>query len=384
MGQHLSKTTSEHKNDPLYLEAFAPEPSEELVSIAEEVNHFPGFNGLTPLINETFDNCAAKSKNFRSSVPPSAYAYYIAVLSWVRALKIKKMNNYGLTQEEHTLVDMIYDQGNYVVPKSIGIYLSGFGNFKIPSGPETKFNTLPYTYNRQGFFEDMENNFHCAHYPNIAIYAQRIMEDLAVTANPRANRRWHVAGINQLWTNRCLGYEDAQVLNNQLTLIFRNANITANEFPRHVDLFPVNIPLMNIVQKYLNEVATLETTVLPASVSGSIGQMIIAEPKSVRERYDLPDQIGSFSFTSQSPLSCPGSTSYLGGSFLYRIDKSAQNFGFFFPFTIEAPTEEQLERLNRNNRGWSPILQNIYHYSTVPFKSYLRIKKICSIDVKSI
>lgn len=80
-GQHLSKTTSELKNDPLYLEAFVPSDAEELVPIAEELNHFTGFEGLTPLINESYENFCAHSLNFKRSISLSMYNYYITVFA---------------------------------------------------------------------------------------------------------------------------------------------------------------------------------------------------------------------------------------------------------------------------------------------------------------
>lgn len=79
-GSHLSKTTSTLKNDPLYLEAFFPSPSEEMRPMAEEVNHYTGLDGLTPLINETYEYFCAHNLNFKRSVSLSTYAYYIATL----------------------------------------------------------------------------------------------------------------------------------------------------------------------------------------------------------------------------------------------------------------------------------------------------------------
>lgn len=164
-GQHLSKTNSELKNDPLYLEAFFPSPTEELVPIAEELNHFPGFDGLTTLINETYESFSSHSLNFKRSVPLSAYAYHLAVLTWARVLYVKRLNKYKVTTDEIEFVDMIYNQGNFILPKTLTIYLSGFGNFTIPSSTESKFNTKPYAYESMVIFKILIRYF---------IYAQRI------------------------------------------------------------------------------------------------------------------------------------------------------------------------------------------------------------------
>lgn len=382
MGQHLSKTTSALKNDPLYMDAFMPSPSEELVPIAEEVNHTPGFNGLTTIINESFEVMAAKSQNFKRNVPPAAYAYYISVFAWARVLKLKQMNRYRLTTAELEFVEMIYEQGNYVLPKSIGIYLSGFGNFKIPSGPDSKFNTIPYVLDEDGFFEDFADTFITALYPCISVYSQRIMADLIFTRDG-GNPGWNVDGEELPWNNRCLGYELAQHLSDMQTRIYQSGGITADNFPSDCDILHINTRLLNNVQKYINEVPTIETVPIPVSLTGTIGQMIICEPQTIR-RMQIPEDVGGFNFTAESSLECSGSISFLSGTFLYRINKSEAHHGFFFPFDIGIPTEAELEQLNMANNNWSPLLHNITHYSNVPFKSNLRMKKVCSIDVKSI
>lgn len=129
------------------------------------------------------------------------------------------------------------------------------------------------------------------------------------------------------------------------------------------------------------EVPTLETVGLPASVAGTVGQVLTNKPEPIPIR-QLPDDIGSLSFTSRSPLKLPGAPAYLAGSFLYRVDRSELYHGFFFPYEIQDPTAAQIQALDLPNRGLSPILMNIVHYINTPFKSNLRMKKVCSIDVK--
>lgn len=94
-GQHLSKASSEVKNDPLWIEAFAPYSAEEMVPIAEKVNHFVGFEGLTNLTAESYLQICAHNKNFRESVAESVYAYYIATLTWNRALHLQIVSDYS-------------------------------------------------------------------------------------------------------------------------------------------------------------------------------------------------------------------------------------------------------------------------------------------------
>lgn len=386
-GQHLSKTNSELKNDPLYLEAFFPSPTEELVPIAEELNHYPGLDGLTTLINETYESFSSHSLNFKRSIPVSVYAYYISVLSWARILHIKRLNKYKLTTNEIEFVDMIYQQGNFLLPKTLTIYLSGFGNFNIPSGTESKFNTKYYAYGENGYFEDFDSLYYLStSYPCMSVYAERVMRDLAYTADNRIGTNWNPNDLEHEWNTRCLGYSPAVRLSDMQIAVLQRAVVASDTFPSDCEGLLVNIRLMNIVQKYLAEIPSFETGPIPANLTGSLGQFVIQTPVSTPSQISFSDDIGSISFSSQSPLSCPGSVFYLGGSFLYRVDSklSVARSKFFFPFTISIPTQAEIDILNTLNTGWSPIFDQIYHYSNVPFKPVLRIKKFCSIDVKPV
>lgn len=383
-GQHLSKTTSELKNDPLYLEAFFPNPSEELRPIAEELNHFSGFDGLPLLVNETYENFSAHNLNFKRSVSLSAYNYYITVLTWARALWLKKQNRYRLTTNELEFVDMIYSQGNYTLPKTISIYLSGFGNFNIPSGPESKFNLKEYTYDENGYFENFDRLFYlCTSYPNISIAAERIMRDLMFTANPDVGEEWSPNELEHEWNNRCIGYHNSVTLQSMQQQVLDRAGIRADNFPTDLNEMLVNVRLLNSVQKYLLEIASLESSPIPTNITGSQGQFIIENTEANAHQMNAADDIGSVTFVSEAPLICPGSLSYLGGSFLYRVNKSLtpSRAKFFFPYVVD-PTANNIQILNSLNTGWSPIFDNIIHFSNVPFKPSLRIKKFCSIDVK--
>lgn len=322
--QHLSKTTSELKNDPLYLDAFFPSPSEELVPIAEELNHHSGFFGLTTMINESYENFRAHSLNFKRSVPQSAYAYYIGVFAWARVLQIRKMNKYRLTTAEREFISVIFDEGNFIIPKSISIYLSGFGNFKIPSGVETKFNMTDYEYDEDGYFENMDQNYLCAFYPCISIFSQRIVADLSFTHNPALGTAWQPNNIDEQWNNRCIGYAPARTLQPLEARIYDSAGITRDQFPSDCDGFKINIRLLNAVQKYLSEIPSLESGPIPAVVTGTQGQLITEVPETLGRQ--TCENIGSCSFTSKAPLATPGPVSYLSGSFLYRIKQRGHRY----------------------------------------------------------
>lgn len=382
-GQYLSKTTSDLKNDPLHLEAFMPSPSEALTARAEEINHYPGFDGLSTIVNESHEQFCAHSHNYKKSVPISGYAYYVSVMAWARALKLKQLNRYALTSFERDFLEVIYEQGNYVLPKAIGIYLAGLGNITLPEGPESKFDLKDYDYDEQGYFENMDENFLCAKYPCIAIFAQRIMRDIDFSTNEEVDENWLPNDLNHIWNTRCIGYAPSVNLSHMEQQIFTACGITDENFPSDCEGLMINIRLLNNIQKYLTEIQGLETVPLPASITGSLGQLLIQRPAHIGARARLPIDIGSFDFVSKSPVKISASIGYLGGSFLYRIHKRENRHGFFFPFQLANPTVAQLLMLDNLNTGWSPIYNGIYHFENVAFKPNLRIKKVCSINIKT-
>lgn len=384
-GQHLSKTNSEFKNDPLYLEAFFPSPSEELVPIAEEVNHFTGFDGLMSVINESYENFCAHSINFKRNVSHASYSYYVAVFAWARVLFIKRKNRYKLTTDEIEFVNMIYEEGNYLLPKSVTVYLAGFGNFTIPSGVESKFNTKPYEYDENGYFNNFDTLFYlCSSYPCISIFAERIMRDIGYTANPAIGEAWSPNEIEHDWNTRCIGYSPSVTLSDMQSQTLERSLISFENFPSDCSGLLINIRLLNNIQKYLTEIPSLESGPIPATVTGSVGQFVIAESMNTAAQIAAADEIGSLSYIIQSPLSCPGSMSYLSGAFLYRVDKTLtiNRRAFFYPYTVNDPSVQDALNLDLLNTEWSGLFDHIYHYSNVPFKPILRLKRFCSIDVK--
>ncbi|EAT37582.1 AAEL010454-PA [Aedes aegypti] len=360
-GQHLSKAPSEVKNYPLWM-AYAPSAAEEVTPIAEEVNHFVGFEGLTHLVRETYDQILAHNKNFRECVPESAYAYYLATLTWARALFLQHANGYRTHVAERELLDMVLTQSNYHVPRSVGIYLSGMGNFNIPSSVESKFRLKPYTLGNNGYPNDLDaDHLHMTLYPNIPVYVQRIREQIRFTANQQ-NAAWHCNGLAHVWNSRLMGYADADQLRPNHSVIYTRARITANDFPSEIDTLPLNTVLLNAVSHYLAEVPRIELVPVPQTIAGSVGQMLLCAPVNTTA--------ANLSYRGRTPLAMPGSASYyLGGAFLYRVSRSdlgQADAARIWPWTIAAPTPAQRAALSFLNTGWSPILSDIYHYENVP------------------
>lgn len=376
-GQHLSKAPSEVKNDPLWIEAYAPSAAEEVTPIAEEVNHFVGFEGLAHLSRESYDQIAAHNKNFRESVPESAYAYYLAVMTWARALFIQNANGYRTHADEREMVDLVLEQANYPVPRSVAIYLSGMGNFNIPSSVVSKFRLKPYTLRNNGYPQNLDGDqVYMTMYPILPVYAQRIREQVRFTATQQ-NAAWRPNGLVRVWNSRLMGYADADHLRPNYSVMFQRARITADDFPSEVDTLPVNTNLLNAIANYLDEVPRLDLVPVPQTATGSVGQMLLCNPVNTTA--------ANMSYQGRSPLALPGSASYLGGAFLYRVNRSALgqvDCSRIWPWTNAAPTPAQRTAFSALNTGWSPILSGIYHYENVGFQPSLRLKKVVKNDFK--
>lgn len=373
---HLSKTSSELKNDPAHKDAFMPSAAEELIPIAEEHYHYPGCDGVVALIDETYETIGSYSKNFKESISHSAYSYYISVLLWARMLYLKQKNKQKLTFEELSFIDSVYQDGGYSMPESVHTYLACFGNMNVPSSITTKFNMKPYKYNGGGFFKDMEKDFYLmSSYPCIAIFAQRIQEDLRVTDDHQLDPKWQPDDIDQEFKPTCIGYHDATILG-QRQRDFLMRCVTNDDFGSDNEILPLNTGLMNGVEKYLKTVKNIKLMQMPNTVTGSVGQLLLETPVNTA--------LSEISYRAQSGLRVDGSISYLCGTFLYRVNKqlTSAKARYLMPYKIEHPSHAQIAILNRLNMDWPAILNDeIIHYENVPFNPKLRLKKIVAQDV---
>lgn len=205
---------------------------------------------------------------------------------------------------------MIYEEGNYILPKTITLYLSGIGNITIPSGVESQ-----YSYDETGYFEDFIHLYYLTtSYPQLALYAERIQRDLIFTANPDEGEAWSPDGHDELiWNTRCLGYALSVPVKMMQRDVLNRAGVTVAEFGSEVTAFPVHIRLLNAFQKYLAEVPSLEFGPTPTNVTGSQGEFLIETLNASPLLLAGCDDIGVATFVSKAPLSMPGPCSYLGG-----------------------------------------------------------------------
>lgn len=139
--QHLSKTSSKEKNDPLFHEAWFPEGGDEFVQEPDIQYVQSGCDDL-PIITEiTYKTAVSTKVGFARRVPESVLAYYLAVHTKARLLEIQAENQFEVTPEEERYIQQV-KQGKYTLPELFTKYLDGFGNTTIPSGRDLKFRIL--------------------------------------------------------------------------------------------------------------------------------------------------------------------------------------------------------------------------------------------------
>lgn len=135
------------KNDPIHQEAVFPEASTCVSATTNPVEYFPGFEGLTDMIESTYEELKASGgPTVTRNVPKCAYAYYCAVLAYAKLLVVKRSNSY-LTPSETQFIDQV-EQQTPVALKPLVTYLACLGEFKSPSGRTALTRVQPVDYFR--------------------------------------------------------------------------------------------------------------------------------------------------------------------------------------------------------------------------------------------
>jgi len=371
-GEHLSKTNSEVKNDPLFRESFFSKLADDLEEVPLTLKHFTGCTGLTPLINQLYDKLAADNINFKKSVPVSVFAYYCSCVTWARILYLRKYNKFTITALDNEFVDYFYsDDSPYDIPDLLHMYLSGIGNFLLPESQLSKFDVKACTLDANGYFVDMIARLYVtSSYPCVSIFAQRIMEDIARTADNNLGPVWTPNGLQRQWTERCIGYAPREILPDSEQLIFVGTNITATNFPTSLVGYRLNTSLLSKVNKYL-KLTNVELLPLPKTHMGSVGQQILACASGVNAN---EVSIGDVSFVASSPVKQNKMISLMSGTFLYRVDKATTpaRAAYFFPYLVAA-NQANLANLNLLMDDWPnvAVISNYYqNIGYIPNKRY--------------
>lgn len=397
-GQYLSKTSSEVNNDPLADKAYFPGPSEEFRRIADRKKIYSGCEALPTITENTYCKATCLSPSYGKTVPRSAHDYFVAVMTYYRLLSLEKMNGRPITYMESIFVDQIASS-NLTVPKSVNMYLSGFGNTKAPRSREIEFKFHKPTLNETivpnpddavggwtipGYFGNMNDHIgQYASYPCLAVYMQRILQDLRVTRNAALPINWDLpadlAMPNHAINVNCLGYAPARRLPSEHQNFYNNINLTLENFVFDNDDLPIHLELLTAVHMKL-EHTKQPLFALPSTLTGSVGQLA---------QEVVQDQVTQVAiratFSGKAAFEMPGAEGYLGCSFLYFMNKDYDELRIIksllpVTFRVNEPVNIETRQLLNFNYTNSAEFIKTKLYETVGYSPILRFEDIVKLD----
>lgn len=313
-------------NEPLSDKCFFPLPGEALASTSGEKNIYTGAEGLVPLATEEYTGLVAHTFSVKRSISLSGYCYYAACLTWARMVELDAKNGGRLTFDEQSFVEGCK---RYKPPKILHSYLAGIGNTNHPNGfhdlrfrlKKPRYATSCVRLSFPGYFGKMKDFArYYASYPCIAVFALRIIRDLAATHEREEDAEWDLPGDfnypDHPLTTSCIGYRPAQPVDRSILATYSLCGVTRNTFNVDSDSFAVNWSFLNEIQAWVEEVRGLVQLPFPISVNGSRGQLL--EERIVHPRHGVENS----SWQAMSPLRLSSGVEYAGSTFLYRVDKS--------------------------------------------------------------
>lgn len=397
-GQYLSKVSSELSNDPLSEKAYFPGPSEEYKAVANRQKIFSACDALPLLSEEIYVKATCLSPAYGKTVPRSAHDYYMAVLTYYRLLTLHKIGGGSLSLGELNFLEQI-GNANFTVPKSLSLYLSGFGDTKAPKSRELQFKMAKpdlqsaiitiggSEYIVPGYFGDIALHLGLyASYPSLGVYYQRILFDLARTNTHNRPEVWDLPDEfsfpNHPINQNCLGYAPALILSQEQKSFYNNIGLTLHQFESQNDELPVNMDLLAAVHTKLS---STRQTLFPVSTSshGSVGQ-ITTQSVSTQNTSRTVAAI----YRGSCAFEVPGAEGHLGDSFLYNICKhndSLRIIKSFMPVSYRVNdhvTPEAIASINLLHSATADFIKPEL-YEVIPFSPSIRIEKVVRLDSPS-
>lgn len=339
--RNLSTSGSVPQNDPAYLSALCPHPGAILQPTAQERNIHSSSQGLNEIVRQLHSHLRAENPGFARRVPESAFGYYCATQVYAHMLKKQELNSYRTTTEERDFMRMVYE-ANLEPPVAIDTLMSSIGNVTLPNGREMKFRLLDRKYHESedqetfGWFGPVSNQTHYlyASYPCLAVYIERIRQDMLYTQNPEISPNWDLPdGISPeedgagLPTANMLGYGPSVKLKpDELRFLqetgfhFRDRQNPNIEWISESDTIPLALQLLQAVQMELR--ATKQSLRLsPTLVTGSLSQIPLvsgAKPVGPTPEKSQPMEI-------TSPVEVAGCLVVIESAFLFRVKHFVQS-----------------------------------------------------------
>lgn len=401
---HLSKSHSPMQNDPLMKASIVGEPDMGLTPRADDPNIFTGCDGLTTIIDMLYEKAVSAKQGFSKRVPNSCFATYCATLTYARLLSIHGQNGYRLSPDELEFVRLI-KQSEYIVPSFLAVYLNGFGNTKIPDGRHLKFKLNKPTYAGgdfngayiPGYFEQVsaETHFRYKAYPCLAVYYQRVLADLLLTADREADLLddgfWDlpegIAPINEnrnYPTENLLGYRQAQILSSvevnwiTNTARFRNDHLGFEELT-----IPFSTNLLNAVCTELRQVEAFKFESLNIQVpQGSLGQLLSESVINEEQRAIENEKL----FSGTSLVELNQIVVCLAGPLRYRVlhhvGRRIQDWTIYSFDDLAGVPQAWRDTINTLRNAEYPELDSV-RFQTQSFDPSLRVRVFIDNDCNS-
>ena len=381
---HLATTSTPERNDPLWTTGLPgaelqPVPNIEYIqSSAEFLPH------VTSVIHAT---CVATSPGYSRRVPESALAYYCAVTTYYRMLRLHIGNGLAASTDEARFVEQV-DSLQLEAPMLLAHYLSGFGNTRVPSGRDIRFRmaTRPeYTTvdGVSGWFGRVSSQTQpfYQNYPCLAVYINRIWSDM----DANADRNWNLpmalrpnleGGVGP--SRALLGFVPKVNIPASQIAFLNACDVAVGEpFVSANPTLPLNIALLLSIQQELKQVSSMKFTPLPTSIVGSQAQLGFV-------RYE--DEIVVTAVKTavlESHYQMPSEISFVASAFGYRVKHDIDSVD---PETQIAPWEiwrhAAHNRWNayiaagNNFRADEPDLLKIAEFRTTPYLVVSRLEAL--------
>lgn len=392
---HLSKAHSPMQNDPLMKASIVGEPDIGLSPRADDPNIYTGCDGLTLIIDTLYQKAVSAKQGFSKRVPNSVFATYCATLTYARLLSIHGQNGYRLSPDELEFVRLL-KQSEYVVPSFLALYMNGFGNTKIPDGRQLKFKLDKPNYESgvfndatiPGYFQKVDANTHYRYkaYPCLAVYYQRVLADLLLTAE-RDNDLiddgdWDLPDNispddenSNYPTENLLGYRRAQILSQVETSWINNtARFRIDELGFEDLRIPFSPRLMNAVCTELQQVEAFKFETLNIQVpQGSLGQLIsesVVNPDNLIIENQQLFESTSMCEMNQIVVSLAGPLRY---RVLHGIGKQVQGWSIYTFDALANVPEAWQNTINTLRDAEYPELDSV-RYQTQTFDPALKVR----------
>lgn len=332
-----SCSTTPPSNDPLFLEALTPAPTSASFQCI-----YPGFNALDLIAEMTYNHLCARDWQILKQIPASAFNYYVACLAYARLIQLNKFHG-TTTFDEDWFLGNIYN-GSFNPPAMIAHYLAGFGNVELDGIKlDVRFKQRDYVTvpgHSKGWFGAFGPQTHTLYrsYPCLAVYAQRMVQDLLFTATPR-DPYWCfpdlIASADFGKPNRnILGYAPARKLSREQSDFLNEVGIQADGFQTKNDSIPMLMELLHAVQTQLRYSRDANLATLPDSRSGSLAQCVVTSYYAPEVGQRLDRSI-SYEHTAYTPVKINGALISVATAYNYHV-------------VNPIPRRNQLE-------GWAPF-----------------------------